>query len=592
MRPWSSVLILLLAFAFLPARLAAEGTGEVRVGILAYQGSERAAREWEPTIVYLERALPGRHVTMAPFDLAGLTAAVAAHQVDFVITNPGHYVTLEADYGVTRIATVEDRLSQSPTAAVGSTVIARRERAYLVALGDLKGKRLAIVSRDGFGGFQILWREMSAIGLDPFSDLADLYDTGFPMDRVVWAVRDGTTDAGVLRSCHLEALIRRGVVAADEFRVVGEHTDGDLACRHSSRLYPDWPFARLATTPRDLAKEVAAALLTMPPADGQAWTAPLDYSEVHELFRTLQIGPYRRLKAPSLAELARRNWHWLVAAFAAVGWWIFHVARVEALVRRRTAQLVHEMAERERAEDTAARHRDERDRLSRLGILGEMSSNIAHELNQPLAAIVNYANAMQRLLDAPQTDVASLREGAVQVADQAARAAAIIQGIRAFVRRRPPSRSPIEINAVVGEAVALFSDVSGRRKFPIHLHLAEGLPPVQADKVEIEQVLLNLLQNAVDAMGGPGGALTIRTSQADGMVKVAVRDSGPPISPEAEARLFEPFFTTKPEGLGLGLSICRTIIESHGGRLWAATNDGPGLTMRFTLPAPPERPAS
>jgi two-component system sensor histidine kinase TtrS len=106
-----------------------------------------------------------------------------------------------------------------------------------------------------------------------------------------------------------------------------------------------------------------------------------------------------------------------------------------------------------------------------------------------------------------------------------------------------------------------------------------------ADRVEIQQVLFNLLQNALDAMADGRGSITVRSSGAEGMVKVAVRDSGPGLTAEAEARLFEPFFTTKPNGLGLGLSICRTIVESHGGRLWAAPNPQGGLTMRFTLPA-------
>ena len=576
--------------AWLLSPLAANAA-EVRIGILAYQGSERAAREWEPTISYLGRALTGRQVTLVPLDLNGMNAAVSAGGVDCVITNPGNYVRLEAAFGVTRIATLESRQAGSPSVAVGSTVIALSRRP-LAHWSDLKGKVLAVVSTDGFGGFQIPWREMAENGVDPQADLKALHITGFPMERVIAAVRDGSADAGVLRACELEAMIGDGTSAPDEFEVVDEHFDAGIACRHSSRLYPDWPFARLAGTPRELAKEVASALLAMPETEGKAWTAPMDYTTVHELFRTLGIGPYQRLGPPSLADLARKYWHWLAALAVGVAWWIIHVTRVEVLVRRRTAELRHEIAERERAEDAAAHHREERDRYSRLGILGEMASNIAHELNQPLAAIANYGHGIIRMLDGPETNPTLLRDGALAVTQQAERAAAIIQRIRAFVRRRPPQRAAIDLNELIGETLELFEALSNRRSIAIHRHFADSLASVQADRVEIQQVLFNLLQNAIDAMAVTGGDITVRSSAADGMARVAVRDSGPGLSPEAEAGLFEPFFSTKPEGLGLGLSICRTIIESHGGRLWATANPRRGLTMRFTLPfAGAERPA-
>ena len=272
-------------------------------------------------------------------------------------------------------------------------------------------------------------------------------------------------------------------------------------------------------------------------------------------------------------------------------WWLVHVAHVERLVRRRTAdlkaanaELSRQMLDRERAEELSSRHRAERDQFSRLGILGEMSSNMAHELNQPLAACINYAKGMRRMLDAGQADPTLLAEGVDAVAEQAERAAAIIQRIRGFVRRRPPQRGSVDINEVVRETVDMFRSLTGRKGLAIHLHLMAEAPRVIADKVEVQQVLLNLLQNAVDAMVAEDGGITVRVSASDGVVKVAVRDAGPGLSAEAAAHLFEPFFTTKPEGLGLGLSICRTIVESHGGRLWAAANDGRGLTMRFTLP--------
>lgn len=561
----------------------AEDDGEVRIGVLAYQGSERAARDWEPTLAHLNRTIDDHRFVMVPLDLPGMVMAVADRRVDFVITNPGNYVTLEARFAVTRIATLESESVGSPLSALGSVVVRRADRREIAGLADLRGRTVAVVDGDAFGGFQIAWREMEEAGVRPFKDLRELKVVGFPMEGVIAAVRDGAVDAGIVRTCLLEDLAARGRVGPAEFAVLAERPS-ELPCRTSSRLYPDWPFARLAHAPRDLARRTAAALLTMPAAEGRTWTAPFDYTPVHELFRALHIGPYP-YAPPSLTELVDAYWHWLVVAGAAIVWWVVHAGRVEVLVRRRTAELEREIAERERAEAAALRLREERDQLSRLGIVGEMASNIAHELNQPLAAISNFAHGMARILDTQAPDLAMLRAGARSIAVQAERAGAIIRRTRAFVRRRDAQRAPLDVDAVIADTLSLFGEAAERRGAAVRQESNGSLPAVQADRVELQQVLLNLMQNAVEA---GADEVVVRTMSRGDMVEVAVEDSGPGLEAGAAERMFEPFFTTKPDGLGLGLSICRTIVERHGGRIRANGGTGHGLTVRFTLPASAE----
>ena len=587
MRSWP--LPTLVVFFALVSRPAA--ADDVRIGVLAFQGSERAAQDFEPTILHLGQSLPAHRFTMVPLDLSGIARAVETRAIDFVVTNPGDYVDLEQRFGVTRLATLENRERAAPTDTIGSAVVVPRRPGQPSGLTDLAGRRLAVVSTQAFGGWRVILREMDDVGFAP-KKLSALVETGFPMENVLAALREGRADAGVLRACVLEDAVAAGRVGAEEFDVIAERRVAGFPCRLSSRLYPDWPFARLAATSPDLAKAVTASLLSMAPVDGRAWTAPQDYTSVHALFRQLKIGPYEYLGRTTVVGFLRAQWHWFLAGGLAIAWWIVHVARVETLVRRRTAELTREIQEREKAELDARRHREERDQFSRLGILGEMASNIAHELNQPLAAITNYAEGMTRFIDAGRADPAFLRDGARGIAGQAERAAAIIRKIRAFVRRREAVRAHVDLDEVVRETLALFEGLAARRGIPLRIFLAGDLPKVSADRVEIEQVLLNLLQNAVDAMVDHAGrerGITVRTSHDGSSVKVAVRDHGPGLTAEVEAHLFDTFFTTKPQGLGLGLSICRTIVESHGGRLWAADNDDGGLTMRFTLPvATPE----
>lgn len=558
----------------------------MRIGVLAFQGAERAAQDFEPTVAHLDRALPGHEFVLVPFDLAGIAAAVAARSIDFVVTNPGDYVVLESRFGVTRLATLESRDHAVPTDTVGSVVIAPNRPDRPRRLADLAARRLAVVSPEAFGGWQVIRREMDDAGLAP-GDLAGLVATGYPMETIFAALRDGRADAGVIRACLLEDEVAAGRIRADEFAVVAERPTTGFPCRVSSRLYPDWPFARLAGTSPDLAKAVTAALLTMPPVDRRAWTAPQDYTSVHALFRQLKIGPYDYLARTTFLGYVRAHWHWFLAVALIVGWWVVHVARVETLVRRRTVELTREIQEREKAEQAARLHREERDQFSRLGILGEMASNIAHELNQPLAAITNYAEGITRFIDAGRTDPAFLRAGARGIADQAERAAAIIRKIRGFVRRREARREILDLDDEVRDTLALFEGLAARRGIPLRVELAGGLPKVSADRVEVEQVLLNLLQNAVDAMidrDDRDRGIVLRTACDGDTVVVSVRDHGPGLTAAVEARLFEPFFTTKPQGLGLGLSICRTIVESHGGRLTAVNEPDGGLTMAFALP--------
>lgn len=568
------ILSVLLGWTFSGLRAEAP---DLRIGVLAFRGAEMAESEWEPTLAHLRGQLPQRRVAVIPLDIEGMTSAVKNGSLDFVITNPGHYVELEAAFGVTRIASLSEGASlTTPPAMVGSAVVVRAERTDLNGISDLRGARLAAVSPEAFGGFRVVWRELAELGIDPFSSAVALQFTGFPMEAVAAAVAEGKADAGILRVCLLERMEAEGRIEPGRLRVLGGKPSH--GCLSSTRLYPDWPFAKLAATPETLAKQVAIALLAMPEGDGYAWTVPADYQPVHDLFRALKIGPYAYLRQSSLRQMAEEYWPWLVMALLGIVWWLVHVARVEYLVRRRTVELRSAHAE-------ARLRREEMEHGARLALLGEMASSLAHEISQPLAAIANYASGCQRRL-ASHTDPEGVTEGVGLIAAQAERAAGIVKRIRAFARKRSPVPQNLDANGPLVEAVELFQTVAARHGVGISLDLGQGLPLVQADRLRIEQVVLNLLQNAADAMGEnePRHIAVTSSAVAEG-VEIRVADTGPGLSAEARARLFEPFFTTKPDGLGLGLSLSRTMIEAQGGRLWAEDGPGGGAVFRFTLPA-------
>ncbi len=225
---------------------------------------------------------------------------------------------------------------------------------------------------------------------------------------------------------------------------------------------------------------------------------------------------------------------------------------------------------------------------ARLAAMGEMAAALAHELNQPLAAIANFSGVVEHQLGAPRPDLAQAREVVRSINAQALRAGNIVWRVREFSRKQEARREPSDINGLIGDVVRLADIAAKSREVDYEYELAAGLPPVPADRVQIEQVLLNLIRNGVEAMDGMDGEkrlrLASRLAENGEAVQISVSDRGRGLPDRIAVDLITPFFTTKPEGMGMGLSISRGIVEAHGGRLWAAPNeDGAGTTFHFTL---------
>jgi PAS domain S-box-containing protein len=227
--------------------------------------------------------------------------------------------------------------------------------------------------------------------------------------------------------------------------------------------------------------------------------------------------------------------------------------------------------------------------VTRLTTMGELAASIAHEVNQPLTAVTNNGSACMRLLAKGNLDPEVLRRALEEIVADATRASAVISRIRAFIKKAPTEMYELDINNVIQEVLAIAGHELQNNQVSVNCHLTETLPHVRADRVQLQQVLLNLIMNSVEAMTGAQPRTLSLESRTDesGNVLVAVRDSGTGFDSEVD-RLFTPFFTTKGNGLGMGLPISRSLIESHGGRLWATANSPHGAVFSFTLPASSE----
>lgn len=248
---------------------------------------------------------------------------------------------------------------------------------------------------------------------------------------------------------------------------------------------------------------------------------------------------------------------------------------------------VVDISDRLRAQDELRKAEANLAHAARISTLGELMASIAHEVNQPLAAIVTNGEAGLRWLKRAEPNLGEVDTALQRMIADGQRASGIIARTRALATRAAPERTPLTVNTLVRDAVQLIQRELATHDVLLRLELDAGLPPVAADRIQIQQVIINLLVNAVQAMAQPGSperSITLRSFREGGFVAISLSDTGPGIPPETAARLFEPFFTTKREGMGMGLSICRSIIESHGGQLTHTSPPGGGAVFRFTLP--------
>jgi NO-binding membrane sensor protein with MHYT domain len=252
------------------------------------------------------------------------------------------------------------------------------------------------------------------------------------------------------------------------------------------------------------------------------------------------------------------------------------------------AALFASVSKRKRADEALRQTQADLAHIQRVTTMGELAASISHEVMQPLGAVVTNAQTALRWLGAQPPELDEVRQALGRAVKDGKRAAEIIGRIRTLIKKEPLRKDALELNEAIVEVIALTRGEVMKNDVSVQTQLAEGLPLIQGDRVQLQQVVLNLIINAVEAMSGVSdgsrGLLIGTRKDAPGGVLVAVQDSGPGLKPESCERLFDSFYTTKPSGMGMGLSICRSIVEAHGGRIWSTPNAGPGMTVQFTLP--------
>jgi len=556
-----------------PANASDGGEPEtVRLAVRAHSGVDKAIRKWKPTADYLARAT-GRPFALVPHEgIDEMAEAVAQGSVDFVLTNPSSYVELEARFGVTRVATLINRRLGAGYTRFGGVFFTRAEREDIEDLRDLRGKSFMAVAEKAFGGWWMELRELRRNGLD--TDDFSRLEFGFLQDKVVRAVLAGEVDAGCVRTDMLERLGAAGEIDLGQIKVIHQRRTEGFPLLHSTPLYPEWPFARARNTPDALAEEVLVALLEMPEDADAAraghyvgWTVPLDYEPVHELMRTLLVGPYRDLGRITLAQVLERYWPWLVALLIAA---VLVLAGIAEHLRRSNLRLVRAQTELRRSNEE----------------LESFAYVASHDLRTPMRAMFGYAEILledhgdsideegRRLLERQQQIVVRMDE----------LVAALLEYSR--IGNVGLNLTEVDLDVVLRDVLDELAEAISTSETEVRV--PRKLPRAVCDRVRVAQVFRNLVGNATKYNQSEKRWVEIGYNGEGTARTFYVRDNGIGIPPAHRERVFGIFKRLHGEGafgggVGAGLTIVKRIIERHGGSIRVESTPGEGSSFYFTL---------
>lgn len=534
------------------------------------------------TETLLENLLGEDNIVFETLPVEILSERVKQGAFDMTLTSAGAFRRMAIEgAGVRDLATAASRRVPNPNFAEGSVFFVRND-SPIQTIEDLRGKSVAANHEKGFSGWQTALGELARRGLNPqhFFSRADF--TNHDMAEVIRRVEDGRNDAGVVRTCFMEAMN----LTLSRFRILGARDDGSIDCVHSTDLYPNWVIATAPSLSPDLSRKIAAALFSMPPiGDDVRWSIATDFRGVDNLFRTLKIGPYEYLATFSFKRFTAHYWPGFAIALTLLIALVLHSVTVGTLVRRRTRELEASLKrENELSQETvAAQNRFLA--LQKVGIVGQMSSIIAHELRQPLAAISMQAFGLMRRFENGTVTRDAALTALDKISHQTDRAGAIVDQVRAYAKgdRR---RAPLEINRTVSDAVT--EARKSFRNLGVPMEFTPSPTPIYttANPLEIELIVINLLKNAAEAVkiSGTAGVVRCRITGFPGSPAIEIENPGRPFTDaEWDSLLADSLVTSKRKGLGLGLSIVRSLTDDLGGHLTFTRPAAGGLIVTVTL---------
>ncbi|MBL4816034.1 MAG: PhnD/SsuA/transferrin family substrate-binding protein, partial [Shewanella sp.] len=545
------------------------------------------SQRWQPTFDRVTRDT-GIQFNLLPLTPKQLSEFVANDKLDFIIGNALTTVEFKKDFGVSHLLTLVPDQHARPEYAVGSALIARQSL-QVTHFSDLKN--LSLISSDpkAFGGFQIMAGELATHELNLFKDVGKLTFVGFPQGKLLDYIAEGKADIAILPTCVLESAVKEKKIDPGVLKVVLTSPHKDFECQSSSRLYPSYALSKLGHTDHKLATHIVTSMLSIKAEDMEAklgryqyWSTPVKDSHVFHLLKSLNQWPF----VTNWDRLAKDAVPWTFAIGFILLLGYLHHLRVKRLVVLRTRALSDEMEQHKSTQKALFEQQRQFYKAQRVLLTGEMASGIAHELNQPLAGIRYLAQGCIYRLEEEQTELKTALSKTIQQVD---RAQNTIKRFRQFCQQASLFES-CELHILIQDVLNLMQPDFNRMKISPILTLHEI--KIEADTSLLQQVFVNLLRNSLDAMETVSSPqLSITLSIENEQALIIIQDNGIGLSDSALERLFFPFETTKENGLGLGMVVCKRIIEEHRGLISASNKPKDssgkalkGLAITISLP--------
>lgn len=584
---WVGCVCLLLSHAV----FAQAQTVNVDVGVLATRGGAEAQNRWQPTMNWLSERVPNTHFVLHPFTLQQMEQAVENQTVDFVITNPGQAVRLGRQFSLSWLATLNSANGNSQsgtTHAIGSAFVVRTDSEYQ-SIESLSGHPLVAVNENAFGGYLTMRYEINQLGLSQSHYFSSIQFLGFPLDALLYQLRDKHIEGAIVPVCLLERMNQEGLLDKDNFRVINNISPQGFSCATSTPLYPNWSFAKTGRSDNHLAKPITRALLSLPSehpaaiaANSLGWTPAVSQLLVDKLYQGLDMHPLQKPWWQEAMSWLKRNQQW--------GWMLFILVIVfngyHFLLEYRFSRSKREL---ENTLNSLKEKNTMLEHAQRVAIVGELGSSLAHEINQPLAAIRNYSQGgLLRIKKGKEAqDLVPVLE---KIEQQVIRADSIIQRLRALINKRTIAKLECDIKDIISDTLLLLDYDFKKKGIQIIQNDVQKSYPYWGDAVGLQQVLLNVFNNAADAClqreekeSTLAHKIWIETTMNEQNIKIVIRDNGIGLV-ENNQPLSKAFVTTKENGLGLGLAICRDVIEDHHGTFLLQSVQPQGCQVTVTLP--------
>lgn len=511
----------------------------------------------------------------------------ASRKLEFILSSSSFFRQIQGRGK--DIATLTTQLAHNPDKAEGSTVFVKANDKGVRGLEDLKEKSVGM--GEGVLGTPLLalYWELSQLTKTPFNYLKRINFGVGPTELLLEGLKTGKYRGIVLPVCELEKFVKSSGRDTSWLKVINRKSDSALLCTHSTDLFPGLTLFALSHTHPDLSRAVSLAL-TSPSSkltENYEWNVAYDFSRMDRLLRYFDLDPDAASRKWTFSKIAREYWQWAFLFVALLIGLLFHSIRSEALVRSRTKKLEKALEDKSRLHKQAREFSKRLERVKTIGTLGQMSSLFAHELRQPLNSIICFSYSLGKGI-AQDSKISSqdLKEGLDEIQYQAKRANEIVTRVREYVRSNSAKHREVDLVEVLEKSLYEFESTTPRTaRIRFKKPENKDFLRLYGDPLELELIFINLLRNAVEAQKEDiepkiETSLSIEREH----LRIIVADNGPKPSPELINKLSQGMETTKPEGLGLGLSIVRMLLEEHSGKLLFEENQPTGLKAIVLLP--------